>query len=246
MKRGLLEKITVYGGGIILLLFVILSWVPSGCPVVRRALIGCPTVPLAHQTPEEQETNRVPHQVITNGSAEVEVKAEQNRGNTRIDFEYRADPKATITLAIQDGQTKVPLATVSSPLIPNDWHLFTSHDPDTALYTRDPVDQTTVADYLATNPPKLVADEAAARLYQLKSGSYTAFSSLSSLDGYNALLITHLPTQPDGTWSWFDQRVDLSTYKPDENNHLHFVISVTQQDGATPLLLGEVHVDYRK
>lgn len=246
-RSHLKDQIVVYLGGIALVLFVILSWVPSGCPVVRRAILGCPTPSLPFQSDDQKELNRVPHQEITTSSVEVSAKGQDDRSQSRITFEYRAPAGTSAELSIQNGTSTVPLATVLNPVLEGlTWPVFTSHDPDVSLYTREATNVTTINDYLAQDPPKLVADRATARLYNLAATRYTPLDQISSLDGYSALLVAALPRKKDGTWTWFEQQFDLSAIPLDSTQHLKLIITNHRPDSAVPLLLGEVHIDYRK
>lgn len=228
-------------------LFVIFSWVPRGCPVVRKYLVGCPAPLIVPKTLEEQELSRVPHQSIASTVTRVDVKAEPARTNTRVYFEYRTPVGSTMTFGIQTNQGVYPLATITTPLLANvSWNKLISHTPDASLFSRSEISAGSIEQFFGSKPQGLVADPAAAQLFHIASTDFTPLSSVSSLDPFNAVLVSYLASVPDNTWDQFEQVFDLSSFPTDTVNHLTFIITDNSASEATPLLLGEVHVNYQK
>jgi hypothetical protein len=247
MTSSTRDQIIVYAGGALLLLFILLSWVPTDCSVIRRAVIGCSSIPLSRQTPEQQEINRVPHQSITVPAVEVQANGEADRSKSRITFEYRIPTGSKATLNVSTSGGLVPLATITHPLLEKiDWHLLKSEAQSTSLYTRNENPASSIEDFLATSPTGLAADEPSVRYYNLKPGTYTRFEDLQTLDGTQSLLLSYLPPEPDGTWNWFQSQFDLSQYPLNSDQHIKLVIINERPADSSPLLLGEVHIDYRK
>ncbi len=231
-----------------IVLFVLLSWIPRSCPVIRKVLIGCPTPHLATLTPAEQELARIPHQVITGTSATFEVKSDLERQRTRLLFTFQAPADDQITLYVENKGGRVPVTLVTHPLLVGlDWTRLASSQPTSSLYMRAGSTSITALAGLAAlkaDGGRIAADAAAARAYALTSGSYLPLEQLTSLDNVDGILTTYAPPLPDGTWWDVEREYDLSSIEPSENDTLLF--SLERSNTMEAMRLGEVHVDYRK
>lgn len=240
------DQIIVLLGGCALLLFVILSWVPRRCPVLRQVLTGCPTVPLAQQTPEEREINRIPHQVVDTSLATFEVAADTNRAKTRVAFLFRTPTTTIATLQIQRDNGFEPLATVTHPLLATAWSRTTVTEPSFTLLRKDADDTRDITTFVASRPEQLAADAAAAAHFDLSATRYAELERTTELGGITAILVSHSPLAADGSWHLFEQEFNLSDVPANADNKLLFSISIHRANEADQFLLGSVHVDYRK
>ena len=235
------------GGGVFLALLVILSWVPQSCPVLRHALVGCPGPRLAFQSAEEKEINRIPHQDIRTSEVNINVKPQENRQKTRVTFAYQAPEGTQATLLIDAGNERQEIATITHPLLKDiPWSRLSNKAPDASLFTKDEVASSSIQTYLASQPNKVVADVAAVKAFALPAGTYVPLTEAKTLDDQSAILVSYLPPTKDGTWFWFEQEFNISSYQPNSEGNLQFFIRLNEAvSEAAPFRLGEFHVDYR-
>lgn len=147
-------------------------------------------------------------------------------------------------LQIKKDDETIPLALVTHPLLLDlTWSRTSSSVPDTSLYQRN--EQRSLEEVIKGSG-SLAADAAAARIYQLPVGRYQKLESLTSLDGIDAILTTYIPGLSDGSWKQFEETFNLQDVSPDTDDQLHFSIQFDKLTSDGSLLLGDVHVDYRK
>ena len=244
-----LEHLMILLGGAALLLFVLGSWLPQPCPVVRNLLIGCPSKKfIVSQTPKAKEIRRVPHQEITTKQAFFSGHAQNERSQTAIRFEFIPTVShLPFYLDIKRGGTSEPLALVSHPLLDTlHWHFVAGNG--ISLYQLSS-DFQTVDDFLANLPPtqQVSADQVAVRQANLKPDQYLNLDTLHAIGNVKYILTSYIPSQPDGDWLQFDRTFDLSKVDIDKeriNGDLFF--PGDELTTHEPLLLGEVHIDYKQ
>lgn len=244
-----INKLVTLLGGIVLLGLFLSAWIPQPCPVLRKAIFGCP----AHQaerilTPAETELERIPHQDVTEPNAIFSVKSQEYRATTRVYFYYRADlahQTAVLRLRKKDNEFQ-DVALVTSPLLQNiAWPKST--EGELTLFVRNEATQP-ISDFLKNLPPanQLLVDNAAARLSNLSPTQYTPLEESDTLtDQIRYILTTYTPPKTNGTWREFSHVLDAGTAVPVDGQlqwMIHLVSTTSTPD--EPFRIGTVHVDY--
>ena len=249
IDKNLYERLFVIIGCLTFLLLVAGSWLPQPCSTVRNLLIGCPSKALiVSQSPQAKELRRVPHQQIVTQQAFFSAHAQDNRSQTAIRFEYQpTSSHLPFYLDIKRAGVSEPIALISHPLLDSlKWHLVTGND--FSLY-QIASDFQNADDILTNLPPQsqIAADQVAAKQIHLKPEQYTALDSLSTIGDIKYILTSYIPPEPDGSWFRFDRTFNLSNADIDKDR-INGDIFFPGQNLSThePLLLGEVHIDYRQ
>jgi len=248
------DKFIALCGGAILLAIVISSWVPQPCPLLRRAMIGCPAAlkPYAKvpATVEEQEIARIPHQEIPSQIAYFSPKSDDTRNETSIGFLFREqnlNVHPIVFLQAKEGGQFVDLALITHPLLENlTWPA--TGDGHYRLYQRELTIEN-VNDITKNLPPagQLAADTAAARHFNLAGEQYQNLENLSSLDGISYILTSFQPPVPNGaSWKTFRQTFDLTAATPDAKGNLNFAIRIPSYAEGQSFLLGTIGVDFAR
>ncbi|MCC2631738.1 MAG: hypothetical protein K0S20_437 [Patescibacteria group bacterium] len=242
------ERLAIAVGLIFLIGMPISAWVPQPCPVLRKALLGCPEAKDPFYVSDEQrELNRYAHEEISSpmvfASVDTNVIGDQKR--TAISFAYQ--PKGDIVPTYL--QAKYPngfrdLALVTHPLLKDiAWPLIS--EENLRLYQRTAT-HTSIEDFLA-NPPvstEIAADKAALAKAGAAATKFAQLDSLSSLEGINYILTTYAPQPKDGSWELFKQTFNLEGAEVKEGK---LELAVSRVQGAQQLpsfLLGTIHVNY--
>jgi hypothetical protein len=177
VNRRLVDQLSVFIFGALLIFIVGGSWFPRSCPYMGQLLFGCPSKTIPVESTAELELNRIAHRtILAPGIIQVHAPADPQRNKTRIVFSYRGnDPLVTGYLSIKQGSDSIPLATITNPLVTAlKWPKQTSSEPGETLVVQSGTNLDITA-YLQQNPTGLVADAASARIHNLKIGSFTNY-----------------------------------------------------------------------
>jgi hypothetical protein len=237
------EKISLIAGGTLIAIFILSSWFPRSCPLVRNLLIGCPRPPIQQLSAEEYERERIAHQVVQ-GAAEFAVLAEPGRTKTRIVFWYNtAYDHAIAHLMVRTAEGFQNVALITHPLLVDlNWSRVASSNPSASLYSKDG-DAVSIEHFLTSLPNDLVTDAAARTMFQVSQSN--DLLNLNSLEDTQYILTTFVPPPKDGTWRIFEHEYDLSKALVNDEGMLELLIT-TEQLGTGAFLIGSVHVDFRK
>ncbi len=266
------QKIIVYGGGAILILIMIGSWLPRSCPIVRQIIAPCPVSRIAN-TPEtsvERDIARIAHQVVDRDLVEFSAKAQEYRKTTEIRFSFRGDLSKSIaylaakvsTDAVSEpnGKTVTPtpststktaierLALVTHPLLTElDWARFTSTQPNVSMYQR--TEQFETIDQLQQSLPpakELAVDSIIAKRWNLDYRQYTPLDELVSLDGIKFVVTSYTPNTPDGGWLQYRQTFNLQNAYITKEGMIEGMLILSNVQNTNPaFLISSVGVDYR-
>ncbi len=265
------QKIIVYGGGAVLLLLMIGSWVPRDCPLIRQVISPCPGTRIANspETSTERDIARIPHQVVDRDLVEFSAKAQEYRKTTELRFSYRGKlDTSTAYLAMKvgtdlakepNGTTVVPtpsvgktaiekIALVTHPLLFNlNWSRYTSTQPNVTMYQRNEryID---IAALQQSLPPakELAVDSIIAKRWNLDYTQYTPFDDLTNLNGINYVITSFTPPTPDGVWLEYRQTFDLQQAYVNKDGMIEGMLILSNVRGTDPsFLLSSVGIDYR-
>lgn len=244
ISRDLLDRLSVAVAGILLVGLVVGSWVPSSCPLLKKALMGCPAGTLAPRSAADLELSRIGHETIEAQAAFFTAQAEEQRGRTQVQFYYQSDANQVASLAFKKGDFYQVIGLVSHPLLTDlTWNSISS--PDVRLYQRElRVETLDGASASTYSPSVLAADQAAARFLGLRAGQYRQLEDLTSLEGIDAILTTFAPASKDGSWRQYRHSFDLSDATANADGKLQGQLLLPGIEGHSPFQIGTVHVDY--
>ena len=247
-RQQLGDRLITAIGGIFLFTLVFSSWMPRSCPLLRRAIVGCP----ASTAPRPQaigglETDRYANEPIHTDKTYFSVDAGNSRKETAISFHYLPQGSGNVaTLAVRMAEGDRPIALITHPLLEGlAWPALKSSS--LTLYQKAAAFASLDA-FKGALPGAgaLAADSAAARSAGLALGKYVPLETLKSLDGIGYVLTTYVPGEQDGRWRLFRQSFDLTSIQTAPDGKLQGAIVLESAPPADkPLLLETVHVDFR-
>lgn len=229
------------------LLFVLLIVILVTLVITRRHARA--PQPVLSMDQQSVDLRRVPHNMIRTQQVIFSAKAQDNRAETAINFEYQTSPSVPPAyLRIKENGQPVRLALVSHPLLDTlDW--ASSSDPQgVQLFERD-MQYGTVTNVLEAKlaAPSIAADSVAAAKLNLTPVQYTSLDSLTSLTGITAILTSYSKPTKDGGWSMFHGTYDLTNADTTTSGEIQGSIQfISAEVTHAPFLLSPVHVDYRE
>jgi len=247
-QRYIAEKVVTFFTITLLLGIIAASWLPQPCSYVHKFLMGCPATRTQVLTAHQQELARVPHQSITTQQALVSAKAEDNRSDTGISFEYHSDdPSLEAYVQVLEGGSYHTVGVIAHPLLKGlTWQSLHTED-NYQILQRTPT-YSLVDDIKAHLAPEtqIAADQAAAEHFGLLPGHYQPLEGLKSLDPITQLFTSYSSQQPDGSWTRYETSADLSKADVNSSGAISVSIQLPNQTQTYPFLLGTVHIDYHK
>lgn len=260
-KQIINSSLTNIGLGL-LLAFILASWLPPKCSLINKYIVGCPNKErISQETPEQKELSRYPYSKIDRANIDFAVDAQDYRKESAIRFAVRDEkdtngtiPPYIMTLKYKTQDSFQPINLIYHPLLNSlDWPVISNSDdrlyqnPNHITYPQDTEWQVIVGDFskLTKNGNRFAADQSAANRYNLSASQYIPLETLNTLENIDYILTSYKPLYRDNSWLLFDRDFDLSLADT-TNNQLQFMIDIANFDSQKPILLSQVHIDYRK
>jgi len=247
--RYIAEKVVTLFTAALLTGVIAASWLPQPCSYVHEFLMGCPSSNhAAILTTHQKELARIPHQSIYTSEAIVATKAEDERSNTAISFEYQSDePSLEAYLQVLEGGSYQTIGVIAHPLLQDLTWASVREGNSYQVFQRSSSYSSTqdIQAHLAPDN-QIAADQVAATHFGLSKGHYQPLEGLKSLEGITQLFTSYAPQKRDGSWNIYETSADLSKADVNSNGNISIAIQLGTSQQTHPFLLGTVHIDYHK